>query len=214
LRGKKLIDGKWVIIGIVLLLILDAIVYLAGLHEWGGSMVVIITTMIVGYMASNGIKNDIIEEAKKGAVNGIIVGTIGGIIIGIITLLFPLPSSDLLNSVIISLLIILMIILSIILYTITGAIGGAIGGIMRVFLDGSNLFSTKNYIKLNVKERPYLDELSTKIPGERGYLVCDKCQGYYRLQEGESPEDFSEYCECGGNLKYYKKLNYHLIKNF
>lgn len=33
-----------------------------------------------------------------------------------------------------------------------------------------------------------------------GYLKCDKCDGYYKLQEGESPEDFVS-CECGGKLR-------------
>lgn len=37
-----------------------------------------------------------------------------------------------------------------------------------------------------------------------GYLVCDKCKGYYTLQPGESPDDFSDKCECGGKLKYYE----------
>lgn len=37
-----------------------------------------------------------------------------------------------------------------------------------------------------------------------GYLICDKCQGYYELQPGESPDDFLK-CECGGNLKYIEK---------
>ena len=36
-----------------------------------------------------------------------------------------------------------------------------------------------------------------------GYLVCDKCGGYYKLQPGESPDNFGDQCECGGNLKYY-----------
>ncbi len=35
----------------------------------------------------------------------------------------------------------------------------------------------------------------------KGFLVCDKCKGYYQLQEGESPADF-ESCQCGGLLKY------------
>jgi len=35
-----------------------------------------------------------------------------------------------------------------------------------------------------------------------GYLVCDACGGYYELQEGEKPEDFSDECECGGKLHY------------
>lgn len=36
-----------------------------------------------------------------------------------------------------------------------------------------------------------------------GHLVCEKCKGYYKLQPGESPVDFSNICECGGKLKYY-----------
>ncbi|MFA0832489.1 MAG: hypothetical protein ACC609_00610 [Methanobacterium formicicum] len=35
-----------------------------------------------------------------------------------------------------------------------------------------------------------------------GYLICDKCGGYYELQPGEKPEDFSNECECGGELIY------------
>lgn len=35
-----------------------------------------------------------------------------------------------------------------------------------------------------------------------GFLICDKCKGYYELQPGESPEDFSDQCQCGGILKY------------
>jgi len=34
------------------------------------------------------------------------------------------------------------------------------------------------------------------------YMVCRDCRGYYKLQEGENPEDF-EKCQCGGILKYY-----------
>jgi len=36
-----------------------------------------------------------------------------------------------------------------------------------------------------------------------GYLKCEKCGGYYELQEGESPDDF-DVCECGGKLGYVK----------
>lgn len=38
---------------------------------------------------------------------------------------------------------------------------------------------------------------------KEGYLVCEKCGGYYELQSGESPEDFVA-CECGGKLKHKK----------
>ena len=39
-----------------------------------------------------------------------------------------------------------------------------------------------------------------------GYLVCEKCGGYYQLQEEESPNDFNA-CECGGNLKFVEQLS-------
>lgn len=39
-----------------------------------------------------------------------------------------------------------------------------------------------------------------------GYLVCEKCNSYYKLQPGESPDDF-ELCQCGGELKYYDDIN-------
>lgn len=38
------------------------------------------------------------------------------------------------------------------------------------------------------------------------YLICKKCNGYYKLQEGESPEDFENKCECSGNLQYSEYL--------
>lgn len=41
-------------------------------------------------------------------------------------------------------------------------------------------------------------ELST----ESGYLICQKCRGYYKLQPGENSTDFIDKCECGGNLRY------------
>jgi hypothetical protein len=40
-----------------------------------------------------------------------------------------------------------------------------------------------------------------------GYLVCDKCGGYYELQPGESPDDFDLTCNCGGELKFHNSLN-------
>lgn len=40
----------------------------------------------------------------------------------------------------------------------------------------------------------------------KGFLICENCSGYYKLQKDESPDDFNE-CECGGNLKFSKTLN-------
>ncbi|KAF5036534.1 Double zinc ribbon [anaerobic digester metagenome] len=39
-----------------------------------------------------------------------------------------------------------------------------------------------------------------------GYLVCDECGGYYELQQGESADDFSDECDCGGNLEHKLRL--------
>ena len=50
------------------------------------------------------------------------------------------------------------------------------------------------------------DEISQRLRNKRketplnSYLVCNKCGGYYELQPGESPKDFSLECECGGHL--------------
>ncbi|UTB31832.1 MAG: hypothetical protein NKF70_09985 [Methanobacterium sp. ERen5] len=36
-----------------------------------------------------------------------------------------------------------------------------------------------------------------------GYLICEKCGGYYELQKGELLSDF-DCCQCGGKLEYYE----------
>ena len=38
------------------------------------------------------------------------------------------------------------------------------------------------------------------IAQNKFYLICDKCGGYYKLEEDESPEDFEDDCKCGGVL--------------
>lgn len=43
-----------------------------------------------------------------------------------------------------------------------------------------------------------------------GYLVCDTCEGYYKIQPGESATDFHKTCQCGGNLIY--SINPYLTK--
>ena len=58
------------------------------------------------------------------------------------------------------------------------------------------------------------DEIIKKLKDQRdgknlkGYLVCDTCHGSYELQPGEKPEDFSNECECGGNLTYSKSISH------
>ena len=38
-----------------------------------------------------------------------------------------------------------------------------------------------------------------------GYLVCSECNGYYKLEGDETPEDF-EKCECGSSLIYHETI--------
>ena len=40
-----------------------------------------------------------------------------------------------------------------------------------------------------------------------GYLICEECGGYYKLQPGEYLEDFDR-CQCGGRLKYEEYISY------
>jgi hypothetical protein len=40
-----------------------------------------------------------------------------------------------------------------------------------------------------------------------GYLICGKCKSYYKLQSGESANDFVDYCDCGGKLRYVENLD-------
>ena len=39
------------------------------------------------------------------------------------------------------------------------------------------------------------------------YLICQRCGGYYELEEDESPDDFDT-CHCGGPLTYSYSLDY------
>ena len=45
------------------------------------------------------------------------------------------------------------------------------------------------------------------IVKNKRYLVCDKCKGSYELHPGESPDDFKDKCECGGNLYATDSIN-------
>ena len=67
--------------------------------------------------------------------------------------------------------------------------------------------------KLKNEANEFVDEIHSKFldfklsrTKDYGYLICEKCSGYYKLQKGESLEDF-EACECGGKLKFKKKLD-------
>lgn len=40
-----------------------------------------------------------------------------------------------------------------------------------------------------------------------GYLLCDKCRGYYKLKSDESPRDFTNKCSCGGKIRFSKNID-------
>jgi hypothetical protein len=68
---------------------------------------------------------------------------------------------------------------------------------------------TKLLNNTNGKISGFLNSFEKKLTTKKenpGYLICEKCKGYYELEEGESLEDF-ESCECGGNLKFKQELN-------
>lgn len=52
------------------------------------------------------------------------------------------------------------------------------------------------------------NQIKTRIkPKTNGYLVCDKCQGFYELGVDESPDNFQLECECGGKLEFKESLS-------
>ncbi|MBP2045930.1 hypothetical protein J2756_001168 [Methanobacterium aggregans] len=68
-------------------------------------------------------------------------------------------------------------------------------------------------IKTDVTKYKAIPELVQDIEGyngpvvETGYLVCKNCGGYYKLQPGESPDDFDR-CQCGGELEYSEGIDF------
>jgi hypothetical protein len=115
---------------------------------------------------------------------GAIIGVIIAIILSIITnYVSGVPISAFIN------MLIPILLNNIILYAVIGAFGGIIG----IFIKGKR----KNKENTN---------------RSKGYLVCDKCGGYYELQPGESPEDY-EQCECSGKLKYSTLLSSNELKD-
>lgn len=67
-------------------------------------------------------------------------------------------------------------------------------------------------IKTDVTKYKAIPELVQHINGyqkpskSEGYLICEKCYGYYQLQPDEYPDDFVDVCKCGGRLKYHESL--------
>jgi len=67
------------------------------------------------------------------------------------------------------------------------------------------------FIRTDITQYKAIPELVKDMhednPDYSDLLVCKSCGGYYKLQEGESPDDFSDICECDSELKYMKSLD-------
>jgi predicted amidophosphoribosyltransferase len=81
------------------------------------------------------------------------------------------------------------------------------------FLDKAASGIDKNLNQSNKSESLSNKNINERIQKRRekekvipGFLVCDACGGYYELQAEEAPDDFSDECECGGNLEHKSKL--------
>ncbi|BDZ69994.1 hypothetical protein [Methanobacterium petrolearium] len=57
-------------------------------------------------------------------------------------------------------------------------------------------------IKTDVTKYKAIPKRIIGLEDHGAYLVCKKCGTYYQIPEGESADDYSNECECGGKLKY------------
>lgn len=62
-------------------------------------------------------------------------------------------------------------------------------------------------IKTDVTKYKFISERIVGLDDHGTYLVCKSCGIYYQIPEGESSDDYSDTCECGGKLKYLGSLD-------
>ena len=67
-----------------------------------------------------------------------------------------------------------------------------------IFIDGF-IYGNASY---SATFKRIISTLKYLQPNYDGYMVCQKCGGYYKLHPGELPEDF-DVCTCGVELEYY-----------
>ena len=79
---------------------------------------------------------------------------------------------------------------------VIGLVLGGIGGAAGIFV----------YEQLEMRNMQK-SGVTSRIDGN-GYLVCVKCNTYYKLEPGESPGDFTTKCECGGKFKFFKNIDW------
>lgn len=61
-------------------------------------------------------------------------------------------------------------------------------------------------IKTDVTVYKAHEHILKEMPEYAGYLVCKECGTYYPIPEGESTDDYSDVCVCGGKLEYKDEL--------
>jgi hypothetical protein len=61
-------------------------------------------------------------------------------------------------------------------------------------------------IKTDITQYKAIPERIKDLDNHEGYLKCKKCGQYYQIPFGESRENYSDTCECGGKLKYIGSL--------
>jgi hypothetical protein len=74
---------------------------------------------------------------------------------------------------------------------------------IKKVLDEVDDFKEKNYIKIDKTLR----ELNKNKPSKYGYLICDSCPVYYKLDGKISPEN-NRNCACGGKLIFSTRPRY------
>ena len=147
-----------------------------------GFIVTVVAYFIVGYfsfiLGGLVVGYFINDDYIDGAINGAIAVASAGLLLGIGLGLFKFG-------------IIFVPIPAIIVGLILGGICGAVGMYPKEQIEMRNTQKSK---VISGKE-------------DDGYLICNKCNTYYKLQPGESPEDFDNKCECEGKFKYYKNID-------
>ncbi|BDZ66913.1 hypothetical protein [Methanobacterium ferruginis] len=78
-------------------------------------------------------------------------------------------------------------------------------GLDSVILGYTLTISISMYFVLQVAINDIKNLEKRRMEEERennGYMVCTRCNRYYKLKSDDLPENFQKHCECGGKLKY------------
>jgi hypothetical protein len=140
----------------------------------------------------------IADDYYDGAINGAISSALSGLLVAFIVARIYgayIPYTQYTTSGTTAILfgaVIFAIIQSIIVGLVLESLGGAAG----VFV----------YEQIEIRNKQKLG-ITSRLDGN-GYLVCSKCNTFHKLEPSESPEDFTNECECGGKFKFYNNIDW------